>query len=477
MKKKTFIISLITSITLLLSVPLTVLGVGFLTPPQYDETYYGELPYLFNRLKKAKREKIIFVGNSALAFGVRRDILEKELLTDVNLFGLYGAIGTKAMMDLSKVNISKGDIVVLAPELNEQGCSLYFSAENLWMSIDGHYEMLNYVAKENKEKMVGTFAKFAADKLKYAIEGEKPSVEGVYMQSSFNDYGGKEIGYMTYFRDYNHLMNGYDSNNMIDFNTDLFDDEFVNYINQYNKYVISKKAKLYFGFVPMNRMAVNVEEEQINDFYNFIEEKLDCPVLGNPNSYIFDYEWFYDNNMHLNSDGTYIYNKTLTDDLKIAMENTSHTEIFIPNKPTVPVEPFEEGDNNDVGLFKYEEYSTGVRICGITEEGAQRKKITLPSTYNDMQVMTFTKDVFKDNKNISEIVIPANIRGLEDGAFDGCKNLTRIILCQDNPNRIKVGMGLLDGAENCSIYVKENSYNAYITHYDWAYYRDVIIKY
>ena len=475
--KKGSVITLVSSIALLISIPLTILGVGFLTPAQYDESYYGELPYLFSRLKKAKREKVIFVGNSALAFGVRKDVLEKELLTDVNLFGLYGAIGTKAMMDLSKVNIGKGDIVVLAPELTEQGCSLYYSAENLWMAIDGHYEILNYVAKEDKQKMVGTFTKFTSEKLKYAIKGEKPSVEGVYMQSSFNDYGGNEIGYMTYYRDYNHLVNGYDSNSMIDFNTDLFDEDFIDYINSYNKFIKKKQAKLYFGFVPMNRMAVTVDQEQIETFYSFLDEKLDCPILGKPDNYIFDFEWFYDNNMHLNTDGTFIYNKALVDDLKIVMENTSHTDIHIPEKPTIPVEPFEEGDNSDTALFEYEEYSTGYRLCGISEEGKNRKRITLPSTYNDQPVIAFTKDLFNNNKNISEIIIPTNIRAIEDRSFVGCSNLTRLILCQENPNRLKVGMSLLDGAPNCSIYVKENSLNAYQTHYDWTYYKDLIIKY
>ena len=41
------------------------------------------------------------------------------------------------MMDLSKMNINQGDIVVLAPELNEQTYSLYFNPVALEEALDG----------------------------------------------------------------------------------------------------------------------------------------------------------------------------------------------------------------------------------------------------------------------------------------------------------------------------------------------------
>ena len=148
MKKKGLVISIIISSICLVAIPLTVLSFGFGIPAQFDETYYGELPYMFKRLKKADKGKIVLVGNSAIAFGARSDLLKEELGKEVVTFGLYGAIGTKAMMDLSKVGIKKGDMIVLSPEISEQGLSLYFSSENMWMAIDGHYDMLSYLAKD-----------------------------------------------------------------------------------------------------------------------------------------------------------------------------------------------------------------------------------------------------------------------------------------------------------------------------------------
>ena len=98
---------------------------------------------MYDRLYETEGKKIVFIGNSALAFGLRTDFIKDEL-PDYKIvnFGLYGAIGTKAMLDLSKDAISEGDIVIVAPERNDQAQSLFFSAENVWLSMDADFSML-----------------------------------------------------------------------------------------------------------------------------------------------------------------------------------------------------------------------------------------------------------------------------------------------------------------------------------------------
>lgn len=474
--KKISIISLIVTILILIAIPISIASIGFIIPPQFNETYYGELPYMFDRLKKAKDSKIVIVGNSSIAFGVRSDIIQKELNKETVTFGLYGAIGTKAMMDLSKVGIKNGDIVILAPEISEQGLSLYFSAENMWMAVDGRYDLLNYIAKDNRQAMVGNFPYFASKKYDYFIKGKKPELEGVYMQSSFN-LDNQEVGYMTYYRDHNTMLNGYDSNGLIDFNTNYLSDEFVDYVNEYNDYVNKKGAKLYYGFVPMNNRAIVSSLDNINNFYDLLKEKLNCPILGHVSSYFYDFEWFYDNNAHLNSSGVYIYNKCLIDDLKIVLEDSSITNIDIPEKPDIPFVPYEEGDDTDAQLFEYEEYSSGYKIAAIKEEGRERNKIVVPSTYNDKPVVAFDVNTFINCANLNELTISKNIRSLPDNGFIGCNSLSRLVLLQENPNNIGVGTALLDGAPNCTIYVKEKSYDNYVNNYNWAYYRNKIKTY
>lgn len=474
--KKGQVISIVISSVCLLAVPLSVASFGLFIEPQFNETYYGELPYLFKRLKAGKAGKIVFVGNSAIAFGNRKDLLEKELNKEVVSFGLYGAIGTKAMMDLSKTGIKKGDIVVLSPEMTNQGLSLYFSSENMWMAIDGHYDILSYLAKDNRESMIGNFASFASKKFDYMIKGKKPVIDGVYQQSSFN-LDGQEVGYMTYQRDYNFMVNGYDANVMVKHNVDYLKDDFIKYVNDYCKFAYKKGASVYFNFVPTNRLAVTSTKEEIDAYYNALSEKLVCPILGNPHNYIFDYEWFYDNNVHLNTAGTYIYNYQLVEDLKVILKDSSPTNILIPEKPDIPLPEYHDGDNSDLDCFNYEPDADGYKITSLNEKGLSKNTIIVPSMYNDKPVIYFEASTFQNNKNISEIVVPSNIRTLADYSFKGCSSLTKLIVQHDSPSLLNVGTLLLDGADNCYVYVKEQNYDLFATHYNWGYYRDRLKKY
>jgi len=474
--KKRSIIYLIISILLILIIPVSVLSFGFTSTAVFNETYYGELPYMFNRLKNTKGRKIVFVGNSALAFGLRTDLIEEEIGLPVVNFALYGAIGTKAMMDLSKVNIAKDDIVILAPEINEQGLSLYFSSENMWRSIDGHFDMLKYIAKENREAMVGNFPSFAAEKYTYLIKNKKPEVEGVYTQSSFN-LDNQEVGYMTYQRDYNAMLSGYDSNNLLTFDKNYLSDEFIKYVNDYASFVKKKGASIYFGYIPMNTFAIPSRTNAMYEFVYSLREKIEFPILGYLPNYIYDYAWFYDNNTHLNSSGMYVYTRQIVEDLKIILEDDSPNNIVVPEKPEPLLPSFVEGDDSYAKYFTYEEKGGGYVINGITEEGKALTSIVIPSTYNDLPVLAVNKNVFMYNKNIYELIIPSNVVTLYDESFRGCSKLSRLVLNHTNPNRINVGTALLSGASNCYVYVKSAYYDNFANHYNWAYYRDRLKKY
>ena len=474
--KKGQVISIVISSLCLVAIPLAVISTGFAISSQYDETYFGELPYMFKRLKNGKEDKIIFVGNSAIAFGNRSDILEKELNKEVITFGLYAAIGTKAMMDLSKVGIKKGDTVILSPEISPQGLSLYFSSENMWMAVDGHYDMLDYIAKDNRESMVGNFAAFASKKFDYVLKGKKPKVEGVYQQSSFN-LNGQEVGYMTYQRDYNFMINGYDANTMIKYDINYLKDDFIKYINNYCQYAYKEGAKVYYNFVPTNSLGLVSSNEEIDAFCDALKSKIACPILGNPHNYVFDYEWFYDNNTHLNTAGTYIYNRQLVEDLKIVLKDSSPTNIEIPEKPDIPVPDYIDGDNSDLDCFNYQNEADGYKITSLTEKGLQKTSIIIPSTYNDKPIISFDATVFQNNKTITEIVVPANVRVLADHSFKGCDNLTKLIVQHDSPSLLNVGTSLLDGADHCYVYVKSQLFDLFATHYNWGYYRNRLKKF
>lgn len=121
-------------------------AIGF-SASRFGDTYYGALAPMWKKLKTVEGPKIVIVGNSAVAFGVDSALLQEELEADgfeyaVCNFGLYGAIGTRAMLDLSEKYIKKDDIVLFMPEINAQSLSLYFSAKDFWYAADSDFSLL-----------------------------------------------------------------------------------------------------------------------------------------------------------------------------------------------------------------------------------------------------------------------------------------------------------------------------------------------
>ena len=170
-KKALYAVTIVISILLVLAIPLTLVLVGFATPSVYADSYYGELPLMYENIRSVKGKKIVIIGNSNVAFGVDSELIERELASDgleykVCNFGLYGAIGTKAMLDLSKNYISVGDIVIFSPEADAQSLSLYFSGLETWRGVDGNWNMLSDLNGAGAI-MTGSYPSFVAPRQSY----------------------------------------------------------------------------------------------------------------------------------------------------------------------------------------------------------------------------------------------------------------------------------------------------------------------
>ena len=108
-----------------IAIPLLLTVWGFALPAQYGNTFVGELPAKRALLAaESDKPRLILVGGSAAAFGVDSALLARELpdYQPVN-FGLYAALGTRVMLDLSIKELRPGDLVVIMPEQQRQALS------------------------------------------------------------------------------------------------------------------------------------------------------------------------------------------------------------------------------------------------------------------------------------------------------------------------------------------------------------------
>ena len=126
-----------------LTVPGVLLIFAFALPPQYGRTYLAALGDKRDALERAEGRRIVAVGGSGAAFGLRCDLLEEALpgYSAVN-FGLYAGLGATVMLDLAKPLLRAGDIVVFSPEQSAQTLSAFFSPQAMWQAADGRPELL-----------------------------------------------------------------------------------------------------------------------------------------------------------------------------------------------------------------------------------------------------------------------------------------------------------------------------------------------
>ena len=97
-------------LAVLLTAPLWVLPVvGAILPRNsHENDFTAAIVDKYDRLNQTTGKKIVFVGGSSLPFGLKCGLIESELpgYTAVD-FGLYAALGTVVMMDLSLSGISE----------------------------------------------------------------------------------------------------------------------------------------------------------------------------------------------------------------------------------------------------------------------------------------------------------------------------------------------------------------------------------
>lgn len=465
---KRTITAIILSVLLLLVMPATVLTLCIFLPSQYDETYYGELAEMHERLSNTEGPKILMIGGSSIAFGLDVEMME-DFYKDYTVcpFGLYGAIGTKAMLELALDHISQGDIVIISPEISEQTMSLYFSAQDMWKAMDSDLSMIGSLSGEDLGKMVSGVFSYLSEKLRYIRLGKKPQPDDVYAKASF---GGNCR--MTYDRPYNQMPLLYDDTALVSYSTELIQKEFIDYINEYYEACYKKGAEVYYNFCPVNRLSVE-EAAEIEPFFVCLNESLHFPILGNPQDYLFDAEWFYDSNFHMNTRGMIVYTARVVEDLGRYVTMSDQRTIYLPEKPVSPIAKG-EGDNSDEDCFMYELNGNGYQITGLTETGRERTELTVPASHKGQAVWGFIEDTFQGDEKLEGLTIPATIRSIKGGSFAGCTALKRLVMQSATPNCAVDSRLNLEASQLRILVPDYESYMNYSVNYYWSQYADLL---
>lgn len=407
-----------TALAVILAEQVFFLICGFGLPVQFGDTFMGELKSKYERLKETSGKRIVLVGGSGVAFDCDSALMDDFFPSyEIVNFGMYAGLGTKAVMDLSENYIHEGDIVILSPEQSEQTFSDYFNGEYMWQAADGAFGMLRDLKSENFEAMLGNFPRFALEKLNYVMKGQKPQTDSIYQKKSFNTYGDIELDTCRE----NILPNGYDVNQKVRFTEDVVQPEFMDYMNDWAKRLEKKGAVVWYRYCPVNKLSVE-DMDDLAAYDVFLRQKLDFPVIGNPENSLMEAEWFFDTNFHLNQPGKEVNTVQLIRDMKAMLGDDRAVTVELPEKPH----------------RTWGDVSAETRIWTAKDS----------ETYQGEET----------------IVIPENVTQIEDYAFSNCAGLKQIVLEQKDPSKCIVGQHLLDGT-GAEILVPQMSVDSYKRNY------------
>ena len=429
MDKRTVRRIVATALAVILAEQVFFLICGFGLPVQFGDTFMGELKSKYERLKETSGKRIVLVGGSGVAFDCDSALMDDFFPSyEIVNFGMYAGLGTKAVMDLSENYIHEGDIVILSPEQGEQTFSDYFNGEYMWQAADGAFGMLRDLKSENFDAMLGNFPRFALEKLNYVMKGQKPQTDSIYQKKSFNTYGDIELDTCRE----NILPNGYDVNQKVRFTEDVVQPEFMDYMNDWVKRLEKKGAVVWYRYCPVNKLSVE-DMDDLAAYDVFLRQKLDFPVIGNPENSLMEAEWFFDTNFHLNQPGKEVNTVQLIRDMKAMLGDDRAVTVELPEKPH----------------RTWGEVSAETRIWTAKDS----------ETYQGEET----------------IVIPENVTQIEDYAFSNCAGLKQIVLEQKDPSKCIVGQHLLDGT-GAEILVPQMSVDSYKRNYFWSVYAGRIGK-
>ena len=457
-------------LAVLLTAPLWVLPVvGALLPQNsHENDFTAAIVDKYDRLNEVEGKKIVFVGGSSLPFGLKSELIEAELpgYTAVD-FGLYAALGTVVMMDLSLSGISEGDLVILAPETDPQLYSDFFTPRLFRTSIGDRTDLLACLSSGRRKEVANAYYPVLYDRLRQRNDPTVPETE-LYARSSFNEYGDIDFA-----RTRNRMSGGYDASQTVSL-SELLDEGFIDEVNAYAEKVREKGATLLFWFPPINKSAVRFTDKEATRFMKQLTEKLDCEVLGDVRDTVYDVGYFYDTNYHLTDDGATRHTANAIKEIKEYLGLEATVSFEIPEAP----EYVDPGELKSDGAFIYEGPIWGTyAIVDVTDETRNTvSTLTVPETYDGYPVTDLRSGCFAGCRKMTTVRIPATVETIGSDVFKGCGNLTEVYVYAENASMLTVPeSGLFEGASpSLAVYVPRDALNAFTSSYSWMSYQSLL---
>lgn len=283
-------------LSLCVAVVMSCIAIIWWTPLPRDN-YLSAIVDKHRILEAAASPKIIFIGGSNLAFGMDCALIRRTLDYNVVNMGLHNGFGLRYIMNEIKDQINPGDIIVIIHEydLNLEGAHtllelvLYFPGSLKYLQFTNYMDVLKNFPVTLQRRFEGYLRRLF-------YKSQNAVTPGSYNRNNFNEYG--------------------DNTGHLNLPTNIFPGQRLNIhlaaakpieaINQFKRYVSQKGARLFFTFPPAPTPYFTPKKAVAAQYHILLKKKLECPVLGAPEDFVYPENHFFDTIYHLNKTGRYL---------------------------------------------------------------------------------------------------------------------------------------------------------------------------
>lgn len=301
------------SIILVLStgmIILTFLGIVVYPRDVFSTSYQSVIQTKYDNLMNTEEPKIIIIGGSSAAFGIREEIIREETGYEVVNLGVHAGMGGLFNTEVAKANIDKGDVVLLGYEYG-WGKPSYFQKlgiDLVMSSIDSRIDMYQVIPWRNYNEVFGYLFTYAGKKQHFA----EPA--GTYTRKSFDEKGEMILpraGYV--IEDYQSKIDIYGKITEADL---MISEESREYLKEFKEYAEDRGASVYFISPPLLEDAYQDDKRCLAEFAENAQKQTEIPYITDPEDYIFPSRLMFDTIYHCNSEGELYRTELLIEDLK-----------------------------------------------------------------------------------------------------------------------------------------------------------------
>lgn len=295
---------------LALGIVFSVLATSILlwsVPDVYSNAYQRAIVSQYNYYKELKGNKIVFIGNSSLSFGLDLNLMEELTGRPCSILGNHAGMDQKYFLEMSKKNLNAGDVVVIEYAGRGTGTQL------LLTGIGKNYEMYQFFNGEWGEVLKG-LPEYLQKSLSYTISNSGYHASGSYSMDSYDNRGN-----MSVYRGECEIPFPYTDEVAKTYSwktyTTEFDPESIDILNQYIDYCESMGVHVYITQQNYLDEAVKSSEEEIVKSDQTLSQLLHAPLISDSRDYIFSREYTYNAIAHCNTLGAQKRTRLLFHDL------------------------------------------------------------------------------------------------------------------------------------------------------------------